>query len=55
MGSVVTQLIVALISGGVFGNIAGALVEKLSPGPVGNTIVGLIGCGVGEQMLGAAG
>jgi uncharacterized membrane protein YeaQ/YmgE (transglycosylase-associated protein family) len=55
MGSVVTQLIVALISGGVGGNIAGALLKKFSLGPVGNTIVGLIGGGVGEQILSATG
>jgi uncharacterized membrane protein YeaQ/YmgE (transglycosylase-associated protein family) len=55
MGSVLTQIIVALISGGVGGNIAGALLKKFSLGPVGNTIVGLIGGGLGEQLLNATG
>jgi uncharacterized membrane protein YeaQ/YmgE (transglycosylase-associated protein family) len=55
MGSMVTQLIVALISGGVGGNIAGALLKNFSLGPVGNTIVGLIGGGVGQQIMSAMG
>ena len=55
MGSMVMQLIVALISGGVGGNIAGDLLKNFSLGPVGNTIVGLIGGGVGEQILNAMG
>jgi len=54
MGSVM-QIAVALISGGVGGNIAGALLKKFSLGPVGNTIVGLIGGGLGEQLLSATG
>lgn len=55
MESVIGQLIVALISGGAGGNIAGALFKKFSLGPVGNTIVGLIGGGLGQQLLSAAG
>jgi len=55
MGSTMTQVIVALISGGVGGNIAGAVMKNLSLGAVGNTIVGLIGGGLGGQLLLMAG
>jgi len=55
MGSTMMQLIVALISGGVGGNIAGAIMKNFSLGPVGNTIVGLIGGGLGGQLLSMAG
>jgi len=55
MGSTLMQIIVALISGGVGGNIAGALLKKFSLGPLGNTIVGLIGGGLGGQLLSATG
>jgi uncharacterized membrane protein YeaQ/YmgE (transglycosylase-associated protein family) len=55
MGPGVTQLIVDLISGGIDGNIAGALLKKFSLGPVGNTIGGLIGGGVGKEIVSAMG
>ena len=55
MSSVFMQILVALISGGVGGNIAGALLKKFSLGTVGNTIVGVIGGGLGEQLLSATG
>jgi uncharacterized membrane protein YeaQ/YmgE (transglycosylase-associated protein family) len=55
MGSTMMQLIVALISGGVGGNIAGAILKNFSLGPVGNTIVGLIGGGLGGQLLSMTG
>lgn len=55
MESVIGQIIVALLSGGVGGNIAAALLKKFSLGPVGNTIVGLIGGGLGQQLLSATG
>jgi uncharacterized membrane protein YeaQ/YmgE (transglycosylase-associated protein family) len=45
-------LIIQLISGGVGGNIAGALLKKFDLGPVGNSIAGLIGGGLGGQLLG---
>ena len=44
-------LIVSLVSGGVGGNIAGAVMQKFNLGPVGNTIAGLVGGGVGGQLL----
>lgn len=51
MASTLVQLIINIISGGVGGNIAGAILKKYSLGPVGNTILGLIGGGVGGQLL----
>jgi uncharacterized membrane protein YeaQ/YmgE (transglycosylase-associated protein family) len=55
MGSTLVQLIINVISGGVGGNIAGAILKKYSLGPLGNTIVGLIGGGLGGQLLSAIG
>lgn len=43
------------VSGGVGGNIAGALLKWYSLGPVGNTIVGVISGGLGGQLLGVLG
>ncbi len=48
-------LIINLISGGVGGNIVGALIKKISLGPLGNTIAGILGGGVGGQLLGLLG
>ena len=45
------QIIISLISGLVGGNAAGALLKKLSLGPIGNSIVGLLGGGLGGQLL----
>ena len=42
----ITALIVQLISGAAGGNIAGALLKKLSLGPVGNSIAGIVGGGL---------
>jgi uncharacterized membrane protein YeaQ/YmgE (transglycosylase-associated protein family) len=39
----------------VGGNIAASLLKRFSLGPVGNTIVGLIGGGLGQQLLSATG
>lgn len=47
IGAVLTSL----ISGGVGGNIAGALLKKFNLGPLGNTIAGVIGGGVGGAAL----
>jgi len=44
-------LIIQLISGAVGGNIAGAVLSKLNLGPVGNSIAGIIGGGLGGQLL----
>jgi len=54
----IMALIIQLISGAIGGNIAGGLLKKFSLGPVGNSIVGILGGGLGGQllsMLGAGG
>jgi uncharacterized membrane protein YeaQ/YmgE (transglycosylase-associated protein family) len=48
-------LLVQLVSGAVGGNIAGALLKNLSLGTVGNSIVGILGGGIGGQILSALG
>jgi hypothetical protein len=48
-------LIIQLISGAAGGNIAGALLKNVSLGPVGNSIVGILGGGIGGQLLGMLG
>ena len=45
-------IIVQLVSGAVGGNIVGAVASKLNLGPVGNSIAGIIGGGLGGQILG---
>ncbi len=53
-----TSLLVQLVSGGVGGNLVGSLLKQVNLGPVGNTIVGVIGGLLGGQlggMLGAGG
>ena len=48
-------LIIQLVSGAVGGNAAGALMKKFSLGTTGNSIVGILGGGLGGQLLGALG
>jgi hypothetical protein len=48
----ITALVIQLISGAVGGNIAGAILSKFSLGPIGNSIVGILGGGLGGQLLG---
>ena len=45
------EILISLISGGVGGNIAGALMKNKSLGVLGNTIAGLLGGGLGGQLL----
>ncbi len=45
-------ILIQLISGGVGGNIAGALLKKFNLGPIGNTIAGVLGGIGGGQLLG---
>jgi hypothetical protein len=47
----ITSLVVQLLSGAVGGNAAGAALKKLSLGTIGNTIVGILGGGLGGQIL----
>jgi hypothetical protein len=46
-------LIIQLVSGAVGGNIAGAAMKQYDLGTIGNSIAGLIGGGVGAQIVGA--
>jgi uncharacterized membrane protein YeaQ/YmgE (transglycosylase-associated protein family) len=50
-----TSLLIQLVSGAVGGNVAGALLKKFSLGTVGNSIVGILGGGLGGQILGMLG
>jgi uncharacterized membrane protein YeaQ/YmgE (transglycosylase-associated protein family) len=53
-----TAIILQLISGGVGGNVVGAVLQKLNLGPLGNSIVGIIGgvlTGQLTSMLGSGG
>ena len=45
------NLVISLITGGVGGNIAGALLKQFSLGTIGNTLAGVVGGGVGGQIL----
>jgi len=48
-------LIIQLASGAVGGNLAGSLMKKFSLGTLGNSIVGILGGGLGGQLLGMIG
>ena len=48
-------LIIQLISGALGGNIAGSLMKDFSLGTLGNSIVGILGGGIGGQLLGMLG
>lgn len=47
----ITKLIIQLISGAAGGNLAGAMLRRSSLGPVGNSIVGILGGGLGGLLL----
>ena len=47
----ITKLLIQLISGAVGGNLAGAALKKFNLGPIGNSIVGILGGGLGGQLL----
>ncbi len=49
------SLIIQLICGALGGNGAGAMLKKMSLGPIGNSIAGIIGGGLGGQLLGLLG
>ena len=49
----IVGLIIQLISGAVGGNVAGAALKQYDLGTIGNTIAGVIGGGVGAQIIGA--
>jgi len=49
------ELIISLISGALGGNAAGKLLSKYSLGTLGNSIVGILGGGLGSYLLGMLG
>ncbi|MEZ4703029.1 MAG: hypothetical protein R2834_22045 [Rhodothermales bacterium] len=51
----VVGLLTSLITGGVGGNLAGMALKDKSLGTLWNTIVGMIGGGLGSQVLGILG
>jgi len=51
----IVTLLVQLVSGAVGGNIAANILKKLSLGSVGNSIVGILGGGLGGLLLQALG
>lgn len=48
-------LIIQLVSGAVGGNIVGSMMKKSSLGTLWNSIVGILGGGLGGQILGMIG
>jgi len=48
----ITSLLIQLVSGAVGGNIAGAALKKYDLGTAGNSIAGIVGGGLGGQILG---
>jgi len=51
----IVGLIIQLVSGAAGGNIAGGLLKKFSLGPIWNSVVGIVGGGLGGQLLGLLG
>lgn len=49
------NLIIQLVSGIIGGNVAGATLKKFSLGPILNSVVGILGGGLGGQLLGMIG
>ena len=49
------ELIISLLSGAAGGNIVGRVLKNLDLGPVGNSIAGIIGGGLGQQIIAALG
>lgn len=47
----ILPLIIQLVSGAVGGNVAGSLMKESSMGTIGNSIVGILGGGLGGQVL----
>jgi uncharacterized membrane protein YeaQ/YmgE (transglycosylase-associated protein family) len=49
------SLLISLVSGAVGGNITGAAMSDKNLGPLGNSIAGILGGGIGGALLQAAG
>ena len=46
------SLLINLVSGAIGGNVAGGVLKNLSLGTLGHSIVGILGSGLGGQLLG---
>ena len=44
-------LMIQLVSGAISGGVTGAVMDKLSLGPIGNSLAGLVGGGLGGQLF----
>lgn len=51
----ILPLIIQLLTGAAGGNVIGKLAKKLDLGVVGNSIAGIVGGGLGGQLLGMLG
>jgi hypothetical protein len=51
----ISSILLQLVSGVIGGNVAGAAMKKNSLGTVGNSIAGILGGGLGGQILAALG
>jgi uncharacterized membrane protein YeaQ/YmgE (transglycosylase-associated protein family) len=49
------ELIIQLIAGAIGGNAAGAVLKNASMGPIINSVLGVLGGGLGGQILGMLG
>lgn len=49
------ELLISLIGGAVGGNVAGSLLKNYNLGTLWNSVVGILGGGLGAQLLGALG
>ena len=55
MDGAIVELLISLVSGAVGGNAAGALMKDKSLGTLWNSVVGILGGGIGGQVLGLVG
>ena len=51
MNAYLLNLVIQLVAGAVGGNAAGALLKQFNLGPLGNSIAGIVGGGIGGQIL----
>lgn len=55
MESGMMNLLISLVSGAVGGNVAGAVMKNKSLGTLWNSVVGILGGGIGGSLLGLLG
>ena len=55
MDGAIVELLISLVSGAVGGNIAGAIMNDKSLGTLWNSVVGILGGGLGGSALGLLG